>query len=321
MKKILIIILLFNIVFLANSQVRRIGQTWQDGGTIATTEKNIGIGVSVPTVALEVSGTIIVDTIKIEDSVYIVETGQKNYIWSNTLNTLTSDNIIIGNNAFNATSTADNNVIIGDGAGSGLINPGVSNHFIGKNAGSGIGNGGANIMFGEYTGTLINGSYNIALGNGSMQGVGSVTNGINGNIAIGFNAMKILQNGSADYNNAFGYQAGYNNKTGANNVYIGTQSGYSSQNGSGNIMIGFQSGYNETDGNRLYIHNTNADSTSALIYGMLSDSCVMINDLLVLPPRAFPPINPAPTDGMIYVNSTDNHIYCYINGAWRQLDN
>ena len=26
-------------------------------------------------------------------------------------------------------------------------------------------------------------------------------------------------------------------------------------------------------------------------------------------------------EGDVYVNSSDNHIYCYLNGSWKQLDN
>ena len=45
---------------------------------------------------------------------------------------------------------------------------------------------------------------------------------------------------------------------------------------------------------------------------------VRITDVLILTPRAGAP--PA-IEGTIYVNSTNNHIWCYINGTWRQLDN
>jgi hypothetical protein len=45
---------------------------------------------------------------------------------------------------------------------------------------------------------------------------------------------------------------------------------------------------------------------------------VTINDVLKLTPRASAPSSPS--DGMLYVNSTDNHIYCYLGGSWVQLD-
>jgi hypothetical protein len=44
-----------------------------------------------------------------------------------------------------------------------------------------------------------------------------------------------------------------------------------------------------------------------------------ISDVMRLEPRASAPDNPS--EGDIYVNSTDHHMYCYLNGAWKQLDN
>lgn len=43
-----------------------------------------------------------------------------------------------------------------------------------------------------------------------------------------------------------------------------------------------------------------------------------ISDVLRLEPRATAPASPS--EGDIYVNSTDHHMYCYLNGVWRQLD-
>jgi len=44
-----------------------------------------------------------------------------------------------------------------------------------------------------------------------------------------------------------------------------------------------------------------------------------ISDVMRLQPRASAPSNPS--EGDIYVDSTDHHIYCYLNGVWKQLDN
>jgi hypothetical protein len=43
-----------------------------------------------------------------------------------------------------------------------------------------------------------------------------------------------------------------------------------------------------------------------------------ISDVLRLEPRASAPSNPS--EGDIYVNSTDHHIYCYLGDIWKQLD-
>jgi len=43
-----------------------------------------------------------------------------------------------------------------------------------------------------------------------------------------------------------------------------------------------------------------------------------ISDVMRLEPRTGAP--PSPSEGDLYVNSTDHHIYCYLNGIWKQLD-
>lgn len=46
---------------------------------------------------------------------------------------------------------------------------------------------------------------------------------------------------------------------------------------------------------------------------------VHVKDVLRLEPRNAAPTNPA--EGDLYVNSSDHHIYCYLNSGWKQLDN
>ena len=43
-----------------------------------------------------------------------------------------------------------------------------------------------------------------------------------------------------------------------------------------------------------------------------------ISDVMRLEPRANVPTSPS--EGDLYVNSTDHHIYCYLNGVWKPLD-
>lgn len=43
-----------------------------------------------------------------------------------------------------------------------------------------------------------------------------------------------------------------------------------------------------------------------------------IDDVMRLEPRSSAPSSPG--EGDLYVNSTNHHIYCYLNGAWKQLD-
>jgi len=50
-----------------------------------------------------------------------------------------------------------------------------------------------------------------------------------------------------------------------------------------------------------------------------TDGRTTISDVLRLEPRASAPTDPSAGD--IYVNSSDNNIYCYLNSGWRQLNN
>jgi hypothetical protein len=45
----------------------------------------------------------------------------------------------------------------------------------------------------------------------------------------------------------------------------------------------------------------------------------MLNDILVLAPRT---TTPTPSAGMVIVSGSgvDQHIYCYLNSTWKQLD-
>ena len=82
------------------------------------------------------------------------------------------------------------------------------------------------------------------------------------------------------------------------------------------MFLGYRAGYSETGDDKLYIANSN-DSTP-LIKGDFSTDKVTINDVLIIDPRSSAPTSP--TEGELYVNSTNHHIYCYLNGSWKQLD-
>jgi len=44
-----------------------------------------------------------------------------------------------------------------------------------------------------------------------------------------------------------------------------------------------------------------------------------IKDVMRLEPRSTQPSDPS--EGDLYVSSADHHIYCYLNGGWKRLDN
>lgn len=59
-------------------------------------------------------------------------------------------------------------------------------------------------------------------------------------------------------------------------------------------------------------------------YMMFSDKNVTVSksltvkDVLKLKPRESPPLHP--TEGELYVNAVEHHIYCFLNGTWKRLD-
>ena len=50
----------------------------------------------------------------------------------------------------------------------------------------------------------------------------------------------------------------------------------------------------------------------------LVSETLTVDDVLKLNPRKSPPLHP--TEGELYVNAADHHIYCFLNGIWKRLD-
>ncbi|MCD4724449.1 MAG: hypothetical protein K8R63_06360 [Bacteroidales bacterium] len=202
--------------------------------------------------------------------------------------------------------------------------------FLGSNAGiNDDGSDNHNVAFGiDALRANTTGDCNTATGYQSLQTNNGIRNTASGyralrkntgnyNTAFGFEAMRWHTSGSN--NVAIGNNALVNNLSGSNNTIIGSSAGLGTGSGniSGNVFLGYWAGANETGDNKLYIDNSS--SSTPLIGGDFSTNKVTINDVLKLAPRASAPTGP--TEGEIYVNSTNNHIYCYLGGSWKQLDN
>lgn len=187
---------------------------------------------------------------------------------------------------------------------------GYGNIAIGYQAGDKTKSGNNNVYIGKMAGLCnLNGDYNIYIG--SEAGVQDTTG--KWNVFIGGGAGNANKNG---INNTYlGTDAGLI-ALGSENTFLGSEAGAAITDGTGNIFIGYKAGATETSiNNKLIIANK---ETSNLIEGDFNTNKVMINDVLKLIPRASVPINPV--EGEIFVNSTDHHIYCYLNSMWRQLD-
>jgi len=81
----------------------------------------------------------------------------------------------------------------------------------------------------------------------------------------------------------------------------------------------FAFGFNFTTStsNAVIFHNSATDIKVG-IQTTSPQRALHIKDVLRLEPRGAAPSSPS--EGDLYVNSTDHHIYCYLNGQWRQLD-
>ncbi len=138
-----------------------------------------------------------------------------------------------------------------------LIND-LSNTFIGVNAGELNTTGNANTYLGYNSGK----SNKIGVAN---TFIGSNTGFSN---TVGFGNVFL---GSSSF---------IQNTTGILNVAIGASSGFFNITGDSNVFLGYQAGFNELGSNRLYIENSSADSTGALIFGQFDNDFLRINGTL-----------------------------------------
>ena len=163
-------------------------------------------------------------------------------------------NIFIGQYSGHDNTSGARNTFIGNSTG--YKNNGNQNAFVGYLAGY-SNTADYNVFVGGYSGYNNSSGYrNTLLGNGAGY------------------------NNSTGYENLFiGYETGILNTTGYGNTYLGSEAGRKST-GDKNIFLGYQAGYNETGSNKLYIENSSADSTSALIYGEFDNDFLQINGTL-----------------------------------------
>ena len=150
-----------------------------------------------------------------------VTTGEQNTaIGSLAMNRLTtgSANVAIGMYAmFDATTSGNNNTIVGTQAGFEVDGTAAENTAVG-----------ARIFRNPTTG--------------------------NQNTVLGADAM--YNGGTGSNNTVLGYSAFSGATTGSNNVIIGSQAGLLLQTGSGNVFLGHNAGWSETGSDKLYIDNS-----------------------------------------------------------------
>jgi hypothetical protein len=158
-----------------------------------------------------------------------------------------STNIAIGNNAFNSTTTGNNNTAVGNlslnSNTSGSLNTALGYQSLKSNT---------------------TGSYNTALGRSALE-----KNTTGGNITACGQAA-LISNTTGSFNTALGKSALEKNTTGGNNVAVGSNALLNDVSSNNNVAIGTQSLYNHTAGSSncafgyrsLYLNKTASSTIS-----------------------------------------------------------
>ena len=182
-------------------------------------------------------------------------------------------NTAIGSNVMTGNTSGSINVAIGDAALASNTS-GIENTAVGVGALFSNSTNNSNTAIGRNSLTSNTADYNTAVGDRSLTANTLGTQ----NTAIGVSSLR--QNTQGNNNTASGVFALRSNTIGNNNTALGYQSFYSNSTGGSNVGLGYQAGYNEIGSNKLYIANTNADASNALIYGEFDNKIVRVNGTL-----------------------------------------
>ena len=150
-----------------------------------------------------------------------------------------TNNVAMGNNAFNSVTTGQDNTCIGHDAGT-AIQDGSDNTFIGESAGAGI----------------TSGNTNTAVGGSALKAGAAVSN----TVAIGQDAGLIITSG--DRNTFVGRTAGSTANGGNNNICLG----YNAEPSSASINNEITLGDNQVDSVRIPGLQSSASSGDVLTY-------------------------------------------------------
>src|SRR6056300_34822 len=218
-------------------------ETYLDGGTSTPTFSNTTI-----------SGNLSVDggTIKLDGN---YPTG--------------TNNVVMGDTAFDSVTTASNNTIIGNAAGTAITTSNF-NTAIGSGALTSQVSGGRNVAIGY--GSLdadTTGGRSTAVGWGSLTSQNFTGNEITYNTAVGYNSTSTNTTGTN--NTAVGYESLKANSTGAENTAVGSFALDANTTGSANVSVGYASlttnttgNYNTAVGNNALTNNTTASQNTAV---------------------------------------------------------
>lgn len=159
----------------------------------------------------------------------------------------------------------------------------------------------------------IEGEFNVGLGNDALNNSNYATRTTALGYTAGVNDSSSIDNVYVGFGTGRGTvfsTDGYDRKE---NVMLGSYAGYQNKT-NGNVFIGFEAGYNSNVDNQLYIDNSRADSTEALIYGQFDNDLLRINgDLNINGMYNLPTTPPSNGDFIKYNGGSDL--------VWEQVDN
>lgn len=217
-------------------------------------------------------------------------------------------------------TTGDSNTFIG--TSSGYNSQSTQNCvFVGFRAGLSVTSATRCLLFGTAAGNSLTSAPDCVL-IGVGAGYFITTNGYT--VAIGGDCL-LSATGSSLV--GIGYAAGYDNTSGANNTYVGYNSGRGITTGSGNTVIGAQiTGLSSSLSNSVVIGAGNgsvrflSDSAGSIILGTGAPTTSATGGFVYVPACAGTPTGvPTASTGRvpIVVDSTNNKLYFYSGGAWR----
>jgi hypothetical protein len=181
----------------------------------------------------------------------------------------------------------------------------MDNVFIGNETGFSNTGGTANVMIGNTAGKgNLTGDFNVFLG--WQAGIGNTSG--NGNVMIGQFAGQ--SNTIGTNNICIGLGSGFS-LSGNSNVTLGVGAGQSVK-GDKNVMLGPNAGNSETRSEKLYIENSNVDSTAALIWGDFANDILRLNGRVgigINPTTKFAIANLPGTSSGTYLRIFNDNIY------------
>lgn len=173
------------------------------------------------------------------------------------IQTLGTNNVIIGDSTAGNGALGSDCIFIGDKAGAANTAIGDRNVFVGSSAGDINTDGFDNIFIGESAGGA-----NLTTDENIFIGTGAGRNSIaSQNVYIGHNAGESSNSSAAKENVYIGYQAGEANLVGGDSVMIGWAAGNKATAG-GNVYIGAKAGDVQTAGNNNVYVGLNAGGSA-----------------------------------------------------------